>query len=70
MTDGQVQCGGHYQDHFPLDGVPLNTTSLVISPASSTHNSLTLSPSIRRLRRLTELKITNSKIPIIGRLLL
>ena len=60
-------CSGHYSDHFPLDGVPLHTAVLVVTPASpSRHNQLTLSPSVRRLRNLTRLDITHSGIPNIG----
>ena len=63
----QVVCSGHYSDHFPLDGVPVSTAVLVVTPASPRlHNQLTLSPSVRRLRNLTRLDITHSGIPNIG----
>ena len=63
----QVVCGGHYIDHFPLDGVPSSTSKLIISPSSSSlHNKLNLSPSLRMLRSLNQLDITHSNIPNIG----
>jgi len=66
--DVKVVCGGHYMDHFPLDGVPSNTSKLIISPSSSSlHNKLTLSPSLRMLRSLNQLYITHSNIPNIGK---
>ena len=63
----QVVCPGHYEDHFPLDGLPRNTSILSISPSNTQlHNRLTLSPSLRILRNLSHLHITHSNIPNIG----
>ena len=58
----QVTCRGTFRDHFPVDQVPAATSLLLICPPRGSFNKLTLSPSLRLLRKLSSLTIANSGV--------
>ena len=58
----QVTCRGTFRDHFPVDQVPVETSLLLICPPRGSSNKLTLSPSLRLLRKLSSLTIANSGV--------
>ena len=58
----KVTCRGTFRDHFPVDQVPVETSLLLICPPKGSSNKLTLSPSLRLLRKLSSLTIANSGV--------
>ena len=57
----EVSCSGSFSDHFPVDQLPPGTSLLTIAPPPHLPpNSLSLSPSLRLLGRLSSLTIARS----------